>query len=140
MNLLEKMKFSIDTMTMGEKLLAGIQVTVLGLIIVFAALAILYFAIVVMEGLMNKSQKVAETVEPGLCIDETANPGNKESMQTGGGNTNPNMELIAVITAAVAASLNVSAQDVVVKNIRRVQDSTPIWAKMGRIEQINSML
>lgn len=84
MNLLEKMKFSIDTMTMGEKLLAGIQVTVLGLIIVFAALAILYFAIVVMEGLMNKSQKVAETVEPGLCIDETANPGNKESMQTGG--------------------------------------------------------
>lgn len=140
MNLLEKMKFSIDTMTMGEKFLAGIQVTVLGLIIVFSALAILYFAIVVMEGLMNKSQKVAETVESGLSTDETMDLGNEKSVHTGGEDTRNSMELIAVITAAIAASLHVSAQDVVVKNIKRVQDSTPIWAKMGRIEQINNML
>ena len=52
MDLLGKMKFSIETMTMVEKLLASIQVTVLGLIIVFASLGILYFAIVFMQELM----------------------------------------------------------------------------------------
>ena len=71
MNLLEKMKFSIDTMTMGEKFFAGIQVTVLGLVIVFSALAILYFAIIIMEKSINNSKKTIKKVESKPSIDET---------------------------------------------------------------------
>ena len=140
MDLLEKMKFSMDTMTTGEKFLAGIQVTVLGLIIVFAALAILYFTIIIMERLINKSQKTVEVVESRLSADETVSFDVVESVHTVEEDTAHSTELVAVITAAIAASLYVPVQDVVVRSIRRAQDSTPIWAKMGRIEQINNML
>lgn len=139
MDLLERMKFSIETMTTGEKFLAGIQVSILGLIIVFAALAILYFAIIAMEKLINKSQETVETVEPRLSADETVDWDDKESAHEEEDIIH-DTELVAVITAAVAASLYVPVQDVVVKSIRRARDSTPIWAKMGRIEQINNML
>ena len=46
-------------------------------------------------------------------------------------------ELIAVITAAIAAGLNTSAQNMVVRRIVRVGDRTPIWGRVGRIEQMN---
>ncbi|MFW5647691.1 MAG: OadG family protein [Candidatus Alkaliphilus sp. MAG34] len=139
MDLLGKMKFSIETMTMVEKFLAGIQVTVLGLVIVFIALAVLYFAVIIMEMLLNKVQETEETVESGLSADETVDLEDKEPVYEEE-NTVYDTELVAVIVAAVAASLHVPAQDVVVKSIKRARDSTPIWAKMGRIEQINNTL
>ena len=49
-------------------------------------------------------------------------------------------ELVAVIAAAIVASAHVPIQDIVIRNIRRIQDPTPIWAKAGRMEQINNML
>lgn len=140
MDLLEKMKVSIDTMTIGEKISASIQVTVLGLIIVFASLAILYFAIVFMEKLISRPQKAAEMVESKPSIDETVDLDYEKSVNDSEEDTAYNTELIAVITAAIAASLHVPTQDVVIRSIRRVRDTTPIWAKMGRIEQINNML
>lgn len=140
MDLLEKMKVSIDTMTIGEKISASIQVTVLGLVIVFASLAILYFAIVFMEKLISKPQKATEMVESKPSIDETVDLDYEKSVSGSEEDTAYNTELIAVITAAIAASLHVSTQDVVIRSIRRVRDTTPIWAKMGRIEQINNML
>ena len=45
-------------------------------------------------------------------------------------------ELVAVITAAIAVSLNTSTHNIVVKNIRRRQDTTPVWSKFNRIQQL----
>lgn len=140
MNLLEKMKFSIDTMTMGEKFFAGIQVTVLGLVIVFVALAILYFAIIIMEKLMNNSKKTIKKVESKLSIDETVDLDYEKVVHREDEDIMDNTELVAVITAAIAASLHIPVQDVVIRGIKHVQDPTPIWAKVGRMEQINNML
>lgn len=129
MNLLERMKVSIDTMSMGEKFLASIQVTILGLVIVFIGLAVLYFAIVLMEKLINRQQpKAAIELKPDVlevapeeeAIDDT--------------------ELVAVITAAVAASLHTSTHNIIVRNITRLPDTTPAWAKVGRMERINNAL
>ena len=139
MDLLGKMKFSIETMTMVEKFLAGIQVTVLGLVIVFIALAVLYFAVIIMEMLLNKVQETEETVESGLSADETVDLEDKEPVYEEE-NTVYDTELVAVIVAAVAASLHVPAQDIVVKRIKQAKDPTPKWTKMGRIEQINNTL
>ncbi|MBJ2356564.1 hypothetical protein, partial [Sphaerochaeta sp. S2] len=47
-------------------------------------------------------------------------------------------ELIAVISAVIAASLNTSIHNIVVKNIVRSNDHSPSWAKTGRIEQMNT--
>ena len=47
-------------------------------------------------------------------------------------------ELIAVIAAAVAATMNTSIHNIVVKNVVQVNDHSPSWAKTGRIEQMNT--
>ena len=44
-------------------------------------------------------------------------------------------ELVAVITAAVIACLGGNSS-IVVKNIRRVDDLTPVWGKVSRTEQM----
>ncbi|MGF7060884.1 OadG family protein [Brassicibacter mesophilus] len=51
--------------------------------------------------------------------------------------TEEDEELIAVITAAIASSLSKTTSDIVVKNIQRVPQNTPAWAKVGRQEQFN---
>ena len=140
MNLLEKMKFSIDTMTMGKKLFASIQVTVLGIVIVFAALAILYFSITIMEKSINNSKKTVKKVESRPGIDETIDLDHEEAVHSEDEDIMNDTELVAVITAAIATSLHVPVQDVVIRGIKHVQDPTPIWARVGRMEQINNML
>ncbi|ABW18003.1 OadG family protein [Alkaliphilus oremlandii] len=128
MNLLETMKTSMDGLTFGERFLGSLQVTLLGMGIVFISLAVLYFSIVFMNFVINggKNAKpnpvkpivVEETPEEEVVVDDT--------------------ELIAVITAAIAASLQTTTSNIVVRNITRVHDTTPSWARIGRVEQINS--
>lgn len=131
MNLLERMKFSIGDMSMGEKFLASMQVTFLGIGIVFVGLAVLYFAIILMEKLVNKQQpKAGVELKPNVVSDVV--PEEEEAVD--------DTELVAVITAAVAASLHTSTHNIIVRNIARVSDPTPAWAKMGRMEQINNTL
>lgn len=44
-------------------------------------------------------------------------------------------ELVAVITAALISSLG-GRSNIVVRNIRRVDDLTPVWGKVSRTEQM----
>lgn len=48
--------------------------------------------------------------------------------------------LIAVITAAVAASLGTSTNGIVIKSLRRARPSLPAWGSSARIEQITNRL
>jgi Na+-transporting methylmalonyl-CoA/oxaloacetate decarboxylase beta subunit len=43
-------------------------------------------------------------------------------------------ELVAVITAAIAAMTGTDASGLVIKNIKRLPDSDTAWSRMGRIE------
>jgi len=128
MNLLEKMQFSIDTMTFGEKFLGSMIVTLLGVGIVFAALLILYFSIIIMQNIVNRIQPKKETKSKPVIIEEQVVV--EDSID--------NSELVAVITAAVAASLHTSSHNIIVRNITRVEDNTPSWAKFGRVDQISN--
>lgn len=49
-------------------------------------------------------------------------------------------KLVAVITAAVAAALNRSTHDIVVKSIKHVASHSPVWNRASRQEQISSKL
>lgn len=141
MNLIEKMSTAIDSMTFGEKFFASLQVTILGLVIVFIALAILYFAIVAMEKLINNKPKAeVEKVETKASPVETvvSAPDETKEETIHIEDSKDDTELIAVITAAIAASLGVPAQTLTIKGVKQVEE--PIWAKLGRIQQINNML
>ncbi|SMP70265.1 OadG family protein [Anoxynatronum buryatiense] len=136
MTLLEEMKVSIETMTMGEKFLASLQVTLLGVAIVFVALGMLFIIIKILDTFVHKAesssakrkeQKTAAAPVP------TPEPVVAEKAQDDG-------ELVAVIAAAVAASLHTSTHNIIVRNIVRVPDQAPAWNRLGRMQQINRQL
>ena len=127
----------LEQMTTSEKLNASFQATVLGMGITFAALIIIWGLTVLLKNVVlsiegkkdsgvkvvntpqNKTRKVSEVVEEDVTDDE---------------------ELIAVISAAIASSMETSVGNIVVKNIVRVNDDTPTWGKVARIDQVNSRL
>lgn len=120
---------------MGTTILYGLQVMVVGILVVFAGLIILIGCIKLMEIVMRSLQKretpAAPAVEPAVEAEPEA-----EEEDEG--------ELIAVITAAVAAMLagesGESADDsgFVVRRVQRV--GAPAWNRAGREEQIYSRL
>lgn len=46
-------------------------------------------------------------------------------------------ELIAVITVAIAASISRPASEIKIRKIKRIPTKTPIWARAGRLKQMN---
>ena len=129
MSLLEKMKVSSDSLTLGEKLAGSLQVTMFGILVVFFALGILYVCINIMHRVLNpKTKKLQQTptsikVEAPQVIEEE-----EVADET---------ELVAVITAAIAATLQTSSHNIIVRNITRLPESTPAWGKLGRMENVN---
>jgi sodium pump decarboxylase gamma subunit len=121
---------SISTLTSSEKILIILFVAGLGMAVTFAVLLFLWFSISVLSSILAKAEnktakpsKVKEVEVPAVEVVEEEDE---------------DEELVAVIAAAVAASLNTSIHNIVVKNIVRVNDQSPSWAKTGRIEQMNT--
>ncbi|WP_432663072.1 OadG family protein [Wukongibacter baidiensis] len=109
----------------------GLLITALGMGVTFAALIALSFMLDLMKVLFYKEPtKAPVKVEPRpKAAPESPAPAKEDDE-----------ELVAVITAAVAASLNTSTHNIVVRNIVRLPDATPAWGRAGRIDQMNKML
>ncbi len=136
--LLDRLRDPNAEMSFADKLGASIQVTILGVVIVLLALVLLYFAINIMERLLRVQKKPAgETKEEKPSKAVAAEPVEEENQAAA--DQQDNEELIAVITAAIAASMETSTHNIVVRNIVRTADTTPAWGKAGRVEQINQM-
>lgn len=120
----------ITNMTTGEKMLASTYVTILGMGITFLALITLWIAITmltrVIHGIENK-QKQAAVVK---TQPQAAAPVVEIVEET------DDLELVAVITAAIAAATNQPMNQIVVKNIRRVSGNIPTWQQMGINNQL----
>jgi sodium pump decarboxylase gamma subunit len=120
---------AIHTLSTNEKVSIVLFVAGLGMAVTFAVLIFLWFAISVLSSVLRnfgeekKKPQPVKKVEPVVAVEETEEE---------------DEELVAVIAAAVAASLNTSIHNIVVKNIVRVNDHSPSWAKTGRIEQMNT--
>lgn len=121
----------IHSLSMGEKLLASSYVTILGMGVTFTALVILWGLVALMSKmLMSKNAPKQET--PKVVATPAPAPEIKAEVAEN------EEELVAVITAAIAASLQTSTHNILVKNIVRLPDPTPSWGRMGRLEQMNS--
>lgn len=100
------------TLSNGHTLTEVLSVTLLGILIVFSALVILMIVLYLMklfapseEG--KKAEKVKETPAPKMTEKPAVNDTDDE-------------ELIAVLTAAIAASLQTSAYNLRIKSYKRV--------------------
>lgn len=113
-------------MSLQEALTTGGETTALGLCIVFAVLAILMLVLMLMEKIFYKKDKPSEvTVAAAVVEAAAAKPAD-------------DAELIAVLTAAVAASLNTSTYNLKIKSYRRVDANTPTWRRAGINDTINT--
>lgn len=117
-----------------DKLFFGLNVTAIGMIIVFFGLVILIVCINLLKP--RTGNKKEETVKP-VPVEQTL-PIAVEMVPEESDDT-----LIAVITAAVAAMLagdtSQGKNGFVVRHVRRITNS-PAWQRAGREEQTYSRL
>lgn len=127
----------VQSMPLGDKLLAGLYVTLMGMTITFVGLLFLWAAIALMSRLIG-TKKPSEVKVVERAVAPNAQEAARPTAQVLPANENAvDDALIAVITAAVAASLKTSIHNIVVRNIVRVHDDTPAWARAGRTDQIS---
>lgn len=114
-------------MTLSEALSTGVQVTVTGLAIVFSVLIILMLVMMLMKKVFYKEAEPQKKAAPAPvpAAPKAAAP-----------EEDPN--LIAVLTAAVAASLNTSTYNLNIKSYKRVGGNAPAWNKAGIRDTIDS--
>lgn len=103
----------MKNLSMGDKVMASLYVMILGMGATFVALCILWGLIAIMtkmvSGTKKETEKVVEGLKPIPRVTLEKEEENKE-------------ELVAVITAAIAASMQTSTNNIVVTNIPRVVD------------------
>lgn len=121
-----------DGFSLSEALGEGLQVTGVGLAIVFGVLVILMIVLCLFKVVFYKdpAKQAKEASAPVQApapapVEEPKSDMNEE-------------ELIAVLTAAVAASLNTSTYKLQIKSYRRVDGNKSAWNKAGIRETINS--
>jgi len=124
----------IEQLTLGEKISASLFVTALGMLITFTALVVLwgltaFYTNAVQKAEAKKKANTVIAVKPAAAPVVTAVEPEEEEEE---------FELVAVISAAIAAQMGTKVHNIVVRNIVRVADSTPAWGQSGRMEQMNS--
>lgn len=122
---------------MGEKITIGqsLLITIFSMVIVFLVLIAISYLIDLLRTTTNKDKKEAKNVDNiSAPVEKAPQPVETKEENIG------DEELVAVITAAIAASMGVASPDINIKSIKRVSTPSPIWAEMGRIEEISNKL
>lgn len=129
MNITESLRTGIGV-TLSEALSFGGMTTLLGLAIVFGVLVVLMIVLYLFKvvfyknpGKQNSKPEPTEPIE--VSVDKEESNINED-------------ELIAVITAAVAASLNTSTYNLQIKSYRRVDNKRSAWNRAGLNETIGN--
>lgn len=108
--------------TITDVIFGGISVTVLGLVVVFSVLIIIMLFIYAMA-FFSKEKKPEVTDTQETVIEEA-----RETSET------DESELIAVITAAVAACMGTSSASVNIKSYKKVSSA---WSSAAKREILN---
>ena len=121
---------AMHSLSLSDKLTAGLITTLLGMGITFAALIILQFIISWMDRILNRQEtvKAPTAISPITTQPVTPKPENLADEK----------ELVAVITSVIAMKMKTSAHNIVIKNIIKLDDRSPAWNRAGIIEQMNS--
>lgn len=129
----------------------GGVVSLLGVVIVFLALVSLiiltivypkFFAWLLAKSAVRKEKRVEKKAAKKLAKAQAKQVEDAKIAETPVSTSTPEVqasandeELIAVITAAVAASLGTSSNGIRIRSLRRSDANTPAWGRKGRIEQ-----
>lgn len=119
--LLEALKDPSASISIGEKLLAGVCVAILSMAVVFIVLVIISLIIKILQVDRTEKQKTVVNVEP---IQEASIENNS---------SNENIEeLVSVITASIAAATGNSTNNIIVRKIQRTNNNKSSWERMPK--------
>ncbi len=129
-----------NNLSLSEALAMGGETTVIGLSIVFGVLVILMIVLMLFKVIFykdpNKRQKSANNAVS--SVTQSVSEPITDTAADGGSDEIAEDELIAVLTAAVAASLNTSTYNLKIKSYRRIDKKAPAWNRAGVTETINN--
>lgn len=120
--LLEAVKDPSSTLSMGEKLLAGVSVAVLSMAVVFIVLVVIALIIAILQRDGSKKVKEDNIELIKQKEDEIKEVNNNEDLG----------ELVSVITAAIAATTGNSTNNIVVRKIQRSNNTKTSWERMAK--------
>jgi sodium pump decarboxylase gamma subunit len=119
-----------------EIIAQGLSVTVVGMGIVFGILILLYLVLMGMKMVFYKeNEAVASTGVKEVKQEQVTAVQVEEQKEE-----IDEDELIAVLTAAVAASLNQSTYNLNIRSFRRIDQNAPVWNSVSRKEQLESRM
>ena len=121
----------IQSLSITDKLIAGLITTLMGMGITFIALIILQIIISWMDRLLNRTATAAVPAPLSASVAPETTPAAPANLQD-------DQELVAVLTTAIAMQLKTSVGNIVIRNIEKIEDRSPAWNRAGIIEQMNS--
>lgn len=121
--LLEALKNPSISLSVSEKLLAGLSVTILSMVVVFIVLVIIALII----SLLQREKSNTKSID---ILETKINDFTKNQVDI---NKTDNMEeLVAAITAAIAANTGNSTDNIVVRKIIRSNNIKSSWERMPK--------
>ena len=118
-----------ETMLISTKLANGLGLTIVGMGVVFVTLILISLSLDALRVISAALDKESLQVLPGIDVqEEIAIPEEDER------------ELVAVITAAVAASTDMAADGFIIRSIRPAIQEESLWGLAGRKQQMKDRL
>ena len=111
----------VQSMTLSEKLISGLQVAILGMSIVFTILILLMLVLKLLEIVFSEDMDFKEDVSE----TQTTVPEYEPEIDR-------NDEKVAAIMAAIMSLENVSKGKFRIRKITRTKDDVPIWGRVAR--------
>ena len=124
---------------MGNNITYGLQVMLIGMLVVFVSLVVLSYVMVLLNKLVG-DKPVKQSEEKHKTQNNTnaeKDRGTKGSIKK---EESSSEELVAVVAAAIASYLDVRPEDLQVRIIRRrhTQGTSAAWSLAGRQETMNA--
>lgn len=117
---------------MNENIIPGVVVALIGILTVFSVLAILWGVLEIMRAIFSTAQK--KPAEKKATPAPTTAPAPVAPAAVPAPESDD--EIIAVLTAAVAAMLNKPTSGLQIRSYRRVDGSAPIWNRAARQDNL----
>ncbi|MDD4088630.1 MAG: OadG family protein [Tissierellia bacterium] len=136
-----------ETMTMGERFMNSLAVTVLGMLVVFTVLVIIAFSLNLLKTFFGEKE-IKKKFDDGKVLVEAKENTNIAQYNS---KTEVDTDLLAVLTAAIAVqnsdeiiavltaavlAQSGSTEQIIIKSIVPIKQKSSIWASAGRQEQM----
>lgn len=105
----------------------GLLIALIGYVMVFVVLCFLWGILVIMRNIFSPKESKTEEIKPVQVNNETFVENEKIDDD----------EIIAVLTAAVASSLNTSTYNLKIKSYKRINTVNNAWSNASRVDALS---